>query len=267
LAQANEEIMALNEQLKEDNIRMSAELKVSRRLQQMLLPKEEALQAIEGLDIAGFMAPADEVGGDYYDVLSQDGKILIGIGDVTGHGLESGALAIMVQSTVRGLLANQETDPVKFISALNQMVYHNVLRMNAEKSMTLSLLFYQNGSLILTGQHEEVIVVRAGGRLEKIDTIDLGFPIGLEEEIAEFINHLTIRLNTDDVVVLYTDGITEAFNPQKTEYGIDRLCEVVRANREKSPKNIRAAVIDNVCQFIGEEKVYDDMTLLILKQH
>jgi predicted ATPase/serine phosphatase RsbU (regulator of sigma subunit)/tRNA A-37 threonylcarbamoyl transferase component Bud32 len=267
LAQANQEIMALNEQLKEDNIRMSAELKVSRRLQQMLLPKEEALQAIEGLDIAGFMAPADEVGGDYYDVLSQDGKILIGIGDVTGHGLESGALAIMVQSTVRGLLANQETDPVKFISALNQMVYHNVLRMNAEKSMTLSLLFYQNGSLILTGQHEEVIVVRAGGRLEKIDTIDLGFPIGLEEEIAEFINHLTIRLNTDDVVVLYTDGITEAFNPQKTEYGIDRLCEVVRANREKSSKNIRAAVIDNVCQFIGEEKVYDDMTLLILKQH
>ncbi|HAI70137.1 MAG TPA: hypothetical protein DCM38_11975, partial [Gammaproteobacteria bacterium] len=97
------------------------------------------------------------------------------IGDVTGHGLESGALAIMVQSTVRGLLANQENDPVKFISALNQMVYHNVIRMNAEKSMTLALLFYQNGSLILSGQHEDVIVVRAGGLLEKIDTIDLGF--------------------------------------------------------------------------------------------
>ncbi|HIE02287.1 MAG TPA: response regulator, partial [Thiotrichaceae bacterium] len=108
----------LQRQLQKENLRMRAELEVSRRLQQMLLPTEKELQQIDGLDIACFMEPAAEVGGDYYDVLSQDGRVFIGIGDVTGHGLESGALAIMVQSSIRTLLANNETDPVKFFSAL-----------------------------------------------------------------------------------------------------------------------------------------------------
>ena len=97
---------------------------------------------------------------------------MFGIGDVTGHGLESGALAIMVQSTVRGLLANNETDPVKFFSALNQMIYHNVQRMNVGKSLTLALVNYQDNQLYVSGQHEEMIVVRSG-KLELIDTMGL----------------------------------------------------------------------------------------------
>jgi len=103
LAEANQEISALNEKLKAENFRLSAELEVTKQLQQMILPKQEELDSIEGLDIAGFMEPADEVGGDYYDVLQQDGRVKIGIGDVTGHGLESGVLMLMVQTAVRTL--------------------------------------------------------------------------------------------------------------------------------------------------------------------
>jgi len=262
---ANQEITRLNEQLKSDNLRMSAELDVSRQLQQMLLPKNEELEAVDGLDIAGFMEPADEVGGDYYDVLQHQGRVLFGIGDVTGHGLESGALAIMVQSAVRALLANNETDPVKFFSALNQMVFHNVQRMNAEKSLTLALVDYKDNQLYLSGQHEQMIVVRSG-KLELIDTMDLGFLVGLEEDIAKFVHQATVPLNAGDVVVLYTDGITEAFNMKKTEYGLERLCEIIQQNWQQTAKKIQQAVIDDVRQFIGEQKVYDDMTLLVLKQ-
>jgi PAS domain S-box-containing protein len=114
---AEQEVARLNEKLKSENLRMSAELEVSRQLQQMLLPKNEELEAIDGLDIAGFMEPADEVGGDYYDVIQHSGRVLFGIGDVTGHGLESGALAIIVQSAIRTLLVNNETDPIKFLAA------------------------------------------------------------------------------------------------------------------------------------------------------
>ncbi|RKZ74214.1 MAG: serine/threonine protein kinase, partial [Candidatus Parabeggiatoa sp. nov. 1] len=263
---ANQQITALNEQLESENIRMSAELDISRHLQQMLLPKDEELEAINGLDIAGFMEPADEVGGDYYDVLYQDGRVLIGIGDVTGHGLESGALAIMVQSSIRTLLASyQELDSVKFLSALNQMIYHNVIRMNAEKSLTLALLSYQDGQLLLTGQHEEMIVVRKG-EVELIDTIDLGFQIGLEPDISDFVAQTKVSLNPGDVVVLYTDGITEAINTEKEEYRIERLCEVVKHNWQQTAQEIREAVIDNVRQFIGQQKIYDDITLLVIKQ-
>jgi len=265
LAEANEEITALNEQLQEENLRMSAELNVSRQLQQMLLPTEQELQQIDLLDIAGFMEPADEVGGDYYDVLQQQGRILFGIGDVTGHGLESGALAIMVQSSIRTLLANNETDPVKFFSALNQMVFHNIQRMNVEKNLTLVLVNYQDNQLYVSGQHEEMIVIRQG-ELELLDTVDLGFPIGLEEDIAEFVHQTKVPLNTGDVVVFYTDGITEAENIDGVLYGQQRLCEVIQQNGPKTAQQIQQAVIEDVRQFIGKQKVFDDMTLLILKQ-
>jgi len=265
LCHLQRQLAAQNELLKEENVRMKAELDVARRLQQMLLPTEQELQQIDGLDIAGFMEPADEVGGDYYDVLQHNGRILFGIGDVTGHGLESGALAIMVQSSIRTLLALNETDPVKFFSALNQMVFHNVQRMNVEKSLTLVLVYYQQNQLYLSGQHEEIIVVRSG-ELELIDTIDLGFPIGLDENIAEFVNQITVPLNAGDVVVLYTDGITEAENLEGKMYELERLCEIIQQNWQKTAQEIQQAVIDDVRQFIGKQKVFDDITLLVLKQ-
>jgi predicted ATPase/serine phosphatase RsbU (regulator of sigma subunit) len=266
LAAANREITVLNERLKAENIRMAAELDVTRQLQQMILPKESELLEITGLDIAGFMEPADEVGGDYYDVLQYGDRVKIGIGDVTGHGLESGVLMIMVQTAVRALLANNETDPVKFLNTVNRTLYDNVTRMNSDKNLSLCLLDYSDGILRLSGQHEETIVVRSGGEVERIDTMDLGFPIGLEPEIADFIAEAPVRLNPGDVVVLYTDGITEAENLEGAQYGQDRLIEVIQRHWQQSAAEIRQAVIDDVRRHIGEQKVYDDITLVAIKQ-
>lgn len=266
LAQANQEITTLNASLKSENLRMSAELEVTRQLQQMILPKEHELETIAELEIAGFMEPASEVGGDYYDVLNHNGQVKIGIGDVTGHGLESGVLAIMVQTAVRTLLANNETNPAKFLNALNRTIYDNVHRMNSDKNLTLALLDYQEGDLRLSGQHEEVIIVRSGGRVELIDTIDLGFPIGLEADITDFVAEAKVHLNLGDVVVLYTDGVTEAENIHGMQYGLEQLCNVVSQNWQYSAREIKQAAIDDVRRHIGEQKVYDDITLLVLKQ-
>jgi predicted ATPase/serine phosphatase RsbU (regulator of sigma subunit)/tRNA A-37 threonylcarbamoyl transferase component Bud32 len=266
LAQANQEISTLNELLKKDNLRMSAELDIVKQLQQMVLPKQSELEAIEGLEIAGFMEPADEVGGDYYDVLQQDGQVKISIGDVTGHGLESGVLMIMAQTAVRTLQKMNETDPVKFLDVLNQTLYDNLQRMDSPRNMSLAILDYAGGVLKLSGQHEEMIVVRADGKLECIDTMDLGFPIGLEAEIGDFIAQEEVLLNPGDVVVLYTDGIPEAFDINKAQYGLKRLWQVVVENRQRSALEIREAVIDDVRQYIGDQKVFDDITLVVIKQ-
>ncbi|MFB2975706.1 AAA family ATPase [Microseira sp. BLCC-F43] len=266
LAAANQEIMALNSRLKEENLRLSAELEVTRKLQQMILPKQSELESIEGLEIAGFMQPADEVGGDYYDVLQQDGNVKISIGDVTGHGLESGVLMLMTQTAVRTLQESNQTDPVQFLDILNRTIYHNIQRINPDKNLTLALLDYADGILKISGQHEEIIVVRAGGQVERIDTINLGFPIGLDEEIADFIASEQVQLNPGDVVVLYTDGITEAENINCQLYGVERLCEIVKLNCARSPQEIRQAVIEDVRRHIGEQKVFDDITLVVLKQ-
>jgi serine phosphatase RsbU (regulator of sigma subunit) len=266
LAKANQEISTLNELLKAENLRMRAELEVTKQLQQMILPKPEELSSVEGLEIAGFMEPADEVGGDYYDVLHQDGRVKIGIGDVTGHGLESGVLMLMTQTAVRTLQESNQTDPVQFLDILNRTIYRNVQRINPYRNLTLALLDYAEGTLSVSGQHEEIIIVRSGGELERLDTRHLGFPIGLEEEIADFISSEQVHLNAGDVVVLYTDGITEAFNMERQQYGLERLCEVVRRNCSRPAEGIKEAIVEDVRRHIGEQKVFDDLTLVVLKQ-
>ncbi|MFK5969212.1 MAG: PP2C family protein-serine/threonine phosphatase [Candidatus Marithrix sp.] len=266
LSEANKEITELNRRLKEENMRMSAELEVARHLQQIVLPKDEELQQIKHLDMAGFMEPAEEVGGDYYEVLNHDGNIKIGIGDVTGHGLESGIVMLMVQTTVRALLLAGINEPEHFLSIVNRTIYHNTKRMGTDKNLTLSLLDYKDGVLQLTGQHEEVLLVRKDGKIEKIDTFDLGFSIGIIVDITKFTNHQKIQLNPGDGIVLYTDGITEAHNIEKEQYGLDKLCQVVSNSWSGTAKAVQQAVINDVKNYIGTQKVFDDITLLVLKQ-
>jgi serine phosphatase RsbU (regulator of sigma subunit) len=267
LAAAYEEIRILNKQLKEENIRMSAELDVARQIQEMILPKPEELQVFPGLEIVGYMQPADEVGGDYYDVLGRDGILHIGIGDVTGHGLESGVLMLMTQTAIRTLIEHGETDPVRFVTTLNRTIYKNVRRMGAEKTLTFSLINYQDGHIKLVGQHEEILIVRHGGVIERVDTVNLGFPIGLEVEIAQWVATAQASLNPGESVVLYTDGITEAENLRSEQYGIERLCEVISRHWDCSAEAIKQAVVDDVFRHIGHQKVFDDVTIVVLKQH
>jgi serine phosphatase RsbU (regulator of sigma subunit) len=266
LVSSNQEITALNGRLTDENFRMGSELDITRRLQEMVLPKREELQKIIPLDISGYMKPATEVGGDYYDVLHHNGHVKLGIGDVTGHGLESGMLMIMVQTAVRTLLESEENDPLRFMDILNRTIYGNVQRMQSDKNLTLALVDYQDGVMKLTGQHEELLLVRSGGKVERIDTIDLGFPIGLEENISDFIADTEVTLASGDGVVLYTDGITEAENVKGLQYGLDRLCDIVSLHWQKSADLIRQAVVDDLYAFIGDHHIYDDITLLICKQ-
>ncbi|MEC4985888.1 MAG: SpoIIE family protein phosphatase [Oscillatoria sp. PMC 1068.18] len=266
LAQANQEITTLYQRLKAENIRLSAQLDLLRQMQQLILPKPAELKAIEKLDIAGYMEPAEEVGGDYYDVLHTEGIVTIGIGDVTGHGLESGILMVMTQTAVRTLQEIKETDPVKFLNTLNRTIYQNIQRMNSDKNLTLVILNYYDGKLTISGQHEETIIVRSHGEIERIDTINLGFPIGLEAEIADFIAQKNLQLHFGDLVVLYTDGITEAENTFGIHYGLERLCEVIQFNRHYSAEKIKQVVIDDWRKHIGSQKIFDDITLVILKQ-
>ncbi|MBD2663471.1 SpoIIE family protein phosphatase [Richelia sinica] len=252
--------------LKADNLRLQAEIEVTRKLQRMLLPSQKELNNIQELEIAAFMEPASAVGGDYYDVLVHQGHIKIGIGDVTGHGLESGVLMMMVQMAVRTLLQSNITNPIEFLSLLNLAVYGNLRRMKSHKNMTLALLDYCQQKLKISGQHDNIIIVRSGGIIELIDTIDLGFPIGLTENISHFVNSMEVDLCKDDVIVLYTDGITEAEGDNRVMYGLDRLCNLVGRIWEQSAHAICSTVIEDVKQHIGLHTVYDDITLLVIKQ-
>jgi phosphoserine phosphatase RsbU/P len=273
LQQANLKITQLNEQLRTDNVRMSAELDVTRRLQQMMLPKAEEFEHLCNLDIACFMEAAQEVGGDYYDVIpgtkkvsSEEHPLTIGIGDVTGHGLESGVLMLMAQTAVRTLLAVNERDSTKFLNALNQVLHENAQRLSPGKNMTFSLLQYQNQRLQVSGQHEDVLVFRGDGSVEQVETIELGMPLGLMQNIQDFIGQTQIQLSPGDGIVLYTDGIPEAEGEDRALYGLERLIALVRQHWALPAQAIQERVIADVRSHIGNCPVYDDITLVILKQ-
>lgn len=262
---AKEEISVLNGQLKSENLRLGAELDVARQIQLMVLPRAKELMAIEHLEIAAYMRPADEVGGDYYDVLQNGNNLKIGIGDVTGHGLESGVLMLMVQSIARALQEAGEMTPAKFLTDLNRAIFKNIARTETDKHITLSFLDYDGERLTVSGQHEDMIIVRQNGELERIDTGDLGLPVGLEADISPFIETREISFQKGDMLVLHTDGVTEAENSSGELFGFERLCEDARRLHGGTSEEVVKGILDHLMRYIGTQKIHDDITLVVMR--
>jgi sigma-B regulation protein RsbU (phosphoserine phosphatase) len=266
LEQALKEISVLNEKLKDENLRLNAELDVARRLQLMVLPGEKELSSIPDLDIACIMHPADEVGGDYYDFIKTNGSVKFGIGDVTGHGLPAGVIMLMAQMAIKTMVHTGETDMKKILSLVNKVLYSNILRITEDKSMTLSLLDYKDNTFTLVGQHEYVILCKKDGKVKIMDTNNLGIFVGMEPDITEFIKQAKFSLESGDLIVFYTDGVTEAINEKKQEFGIKKLCKLIREYHTLPSQSILEKIIQAHKNYIGRAKVYDDISLVVIKQ-
>lgn len=260
-----EEISALNAQLERENRRLGTELAVAERIQLMVLPLQQELEEFQDIEIAAYMRPAEEVGGDYYDVLKHGKRLKIGIGDVTGHGLESGVLMLMVQSVARALQEAGNSDAVKFLANLNSALFKNIVRTKIDKHLTLAFLDYDGKELILSGQHEEVVIIRSNGEIQRIDTMDLGIPIGLEADISAFIKTREIAFEKGDLILLHTDGVTEAENGAGELFGIERLCSEALRLKGQSADKVVSGIVATLMQFIGSQKIYDDITLLAVR--
>jgi sigma-B regulation protein RsbU (phosphoserine phosphatase) len=118
----------------------------------------------------------------------------------------------------------------------------------------------------LSGQHEELLIVRAEGKIERIDTIDLGIPLGLQEDVSAFFDSVVVDLNPGDGGILYTDGITEAENEVGEHYGLERFCDRITQVWDHSVEEIRDRLIEDVLSYIGSHKMYDDITLVVFKR-
>jgi sigma-B regulation protein RsbU (phosphoserine phosphatase) len=270
LNDANERINQLNTRLQDENMRMERELDVTRKLQQMVLPSAGELAAIPVLDIATYMAPADEVGGDYYDALlvTHEGKthLNLAIGDVAGHGLESGVVMIMAQAIVRALHSSSKFSLADILQILNLTLYDNLARMQVDRSLTLALLTCSGDQLQICGQHESLLIVRASGEVETHSTLDLGLPLALEPDIRQHLNQAHFELAPGDGIVLYTDGITEAENSQRQQYGLTRLSTIISQHWHAGAHAVKDAIITDVRDYIGEQTVFDDITLVVAQK-
>jgi len=253
-------------ELKQETQKLRAELNIAKQIQTMVLPAEPELKQIPELDIACFMRPADEVGGDYFDVIRMEDNILIGMGDVTGHGLSSGIVMLMAQTAIRSVAEVYNDDPSRILPILNRILYSNIKRIKEDRSMTLSLISYKKGKFTVAGQHESVVVCRASGKIEIHDTIDAGFYIGLTPELAGKGKSFSFKLNKDDLMFLYSDGVTEAENEKKEQFGIENLCRTIKKYHALPADSVKSSLVKDLYNYMGETEIFDDISFMVVKQ-
>ncbi|MEO8704253.1 MAG: SpoIIE family protein phosphatase [Kofleriaceae bacterium] len=242
--------------------RLEKELELARQIQVGILPRT---LAAEGLELTACMTTATEVGGDYYDVLPVEGGCWIGIGDVSGHGVTSGLIMLMVQSVIAALVAKDpKASPRDAVTILNRVLFENIRhRLIKDDFVTLSLLRVADRRIVFAGAHEHFLVCRAAtGIAEPITTP--GTWLGVLPEIGRFTTETTLELEPNDLVVLYTDGITEARNTSGEQYGLERLGAAVQRFRHQPIEQVRDGLVDEVARWTARRD--DDATLVLLRR-
>jgi serine phosphatase RsbU (regulator of sigma subunit) len=241
--------------------RMEEELKVASEIQMRLQPV--APPKISGWDMTGVSFPCREIGGDYYDFIprSRDSRLVVAVGDVSGKGTGAALLmsslhaAVRAQSQTRSTISEVMTD-------INRYIYENS---PPNKYLTL---FYgeldpDTGALIYSnGGHNTPMLVRPSGEIVQLDKG--GLPIGLMQDATY--QEDVVGFQPGDVLVIYSDGITESVNDRDEEFGETRLIEVVRHNLNRSVSGIRDRIDEALSRFVGTTAPVDDMTLMIIKR-
>lgn len=242
--------------------RLARELKIAARIQTSILPRN---LAVDGLEIAARMMTATEVGGDYYDVLPVDDGCWIAVGDASGHGLTAGLVMMMVQTGIATLVRGQpDAAPKSVLSTMNRVLFENVHdRLEAERHMTLSLLHLRtDGSCQVAGAHMDAIVWRAATQQTEL----LGTQ-GTFLAITDDIDHVNIeqtwQLQRGDLLVLLTDGVTEAEDAAGNAFGYEGVLEVIDAKASKPVAQVRDALFEAVAKH--SPTLADDATIVVLR--
>ncbi len=256
-----------NSRLFEERIekeRLSRELAIAREVQQKLLPQK--LPELPGVELSASSWPAQEVGGDYFDV-AQIGEDQTGfiIGDVSGKGTSAAFYMAELQGVFRALSRMAET-PADFLYNANM-----ALSSTLENNVFISVVYG-----VLDRKREQICIARAGhcptayvsvtGEASYLRT--QGMAIGMDTRgqiFRDTLEETTVHLSPGDVVVLFTDGVVESRNSEGDEYGYDRLLSTLKANRHEEAADVHRQLILDLNDFIGEEEYGDDLTVLVIK--
>jgi sigma-B regulation protein RsbU (phosphoserine phosphatase) len=237
--------------------RIEHELDLAREIQQGLVP--QGLRDFPHLAVSGLHIPCNAVGGDYYDVFpASDGSTAFLVADVAGKGLGAALVTTMLQGALSGVSLG--VSPETVFNYVNRFLCeHSSIGRYA--TMFLGCIDESGMLEYLYGGHPSPLLIR-NGEVSELYT-EGSFPVGLVEE-AQFTAR-RVQLQTDDVLVGFTDGIIEATNTQKELFGLDRLHEVVATCARESIETIMKTILDAVAAFSSGAGQADDLTLLIVR--
>jgi len=251
--------------IERDKLRLDEELQIARRIQRSLLPN--AVPQIPGLCIADLCEPAMEVGGDYYDFFPLGPRQLgVLVADVSGKGTS----AALYMAELKGLmlaLSRTHRSPRALLVELNDLLADH-LDNRSFITMTYAVIDLDAATLTCARAGHTPMLVCREGRSEIVvpDGMVLGLRLpGAGKRFGEILKEHTRPLRPGDVIVLYTDGITEAMNMEGDLFGDAALSLVVAAHCDLDSAGVRERILRDVRAFVGEAKPHDDMTMVVLK--
>ena len=244
----------------EARIRLREAARMARNIQMNFLPKSNP--EVSGYDIAGKSIPALNVGGDYYDfIFLDDHRLAIGLGDVSGNGLAASLVMANLQATIRGQ-ALFDADPEKCLERANKLLFRST------DSRTFVTLFY---GILDTRKHSlsyanagQDLPILFSTRSEPLPLKTRGIALGMMKDV--FYESEEISINPGDRLLIYTDGIREAMNEGKEEFGDEKLQQIVQRSSDVSAGTLIEEIIATVNLHFGDVPQNDDMTTVLLSR-
>jgi len=239
--------------------RLEHEIAIARRIQKTFLPSGNP--RIEGFDIAGFNIPSDEVGGDYYDFIPiVENQYGIAIGDVSGNGIPASLIMAAFRASLKAEIRNNFAIRA-ILSKVNNLLFESIDR---ERYVTAAYGVLDSKNKIFTysnAGHNPPILLRESGELQYLN--EGGMALGIFANSTYEEN--SILLKSGDIVLLYTDGVTEVKNENDIEFNEQRLIDAAKKTRDKPAAKIIEYIVDQAEKFKKDSKFIDDLTLIVLK--
>jgi serine phosphatase RsbU (regulator of sigma subunit) len=239
---------------------LKRDLSQAGEIQGQMLPSKAPI--VPGADLAGFNVPCRTVGGDYYDFFPyRDNRVGLALGDVSGKGMPASLMMMALHARVQ-VLAEDPSDLATFMTRLNKATCAKCPS-NRFITFFFAVMDATTGKVSFANAgHNPPIVVRTSGAAEMLEG---GGPVLGILPIAPY-GEMHTELGSGDLLLLYSDGVTEATNKNYDEYGEDRLIEVLKQNREKAAPEIVQAVTRSLAEFTAGAPQADDITLLVAKR-
>ncbi|HXD11485.1 MAG TPA: PP2C family protein-serine/threonine phosphatase [Anaerolineales bacterium] len=240
--------------------RLESELELSQVVQRALLP--QSMPVISGVEVAAFSRPAEIIGGDYFDFFRfQDGTHGLVIADVSGHGVSAGMLMSSLQTAMRTMAPDTDS-PAEILERINRFYIHNI---HFTTFVTVFLARYDSTNRELTyvnsGHNPPAIFRRNSAEIHWLTRTAPA--IGLAE--TYFPRTETVQFEEGDILLLYTDGVTEAFNLDQEQFGQERLVEFLQNAADLSASDMLQVVRQGINAYSGDTPLVDDLTLIALK--
>src|SRR6056297_2122507 len=252
-----ENFIFLEEKIEQERLR--EQINIAKEIQNSLLPAQ--IIQPENTQIAASFSPAVEVAGDYYDVFLIKDKTFLIVADVSGKGIPASLLMSSFRSAVKIMVHGSNSLP-ELVSKVNDHIAQNDITDRFVTSMFV-LFDPKEGSFKYSNAGHDPIILYRKETDEFFEISNNGIPIGIFED-QKYIEE-KFKLRPGDVFVIYTDGIPEARNEKKEEFGYSRLKDVIKANWNRTAIEIKDAILSAVEQFVQTAKQHDDTTFIVVK--